>query len=167
VVSNINDDKPVIAWIWNSPTSAHVVVIVGYRDPRTMLVFDPLRGPVEVAYDSFAANWGPQHNWNITWVFSSNRAESDSSQQWRTITEPCTHPAHPQGDHFVCAHGPMHPNGDIGPCGHVCHDQFGRTFPCHQGDIYPCAHPIHPAGHLVSCSHLLHPGGHQRRLPAR
>lgn len=74
IVSNIDDDKPIIAWVWNSPTSAHVVVIVGYRQPRVILIFDPLTGPKEVSFDGFAANWGPGHNWNISWIFSSGRS---------------------------------------------------------------------------------------------
>lgn len=170
VVANIDNDRPIIAWVWNSPTSAHVVVIVGYRDPGIIMIFDPLTGPKELPHNAFATNWGPSHNWNISWVFSSgpNRTPGGGrggGPQWRTVIDPCTHRAHPAGDVGPCGHGVLHPAGDVYPCGHVCYDTYGRPYPCHPaGDLFPCSHPVHPAGDVYPCGHLLHPAGHERRV---
>ncbi len=82
-------------------------------------------------------------------------------QQCRTITRPCNHPAHPNGDQVLCSHLVLaHPLGDLYPCQHVCYGPFGPAS-CHpQGDIVPCQHtvPVHPFD-VVPCSHPAHPAG--------
>jgi hypothetical protein len=112
----------VIAWVWNSPQSAHVVVISGYDDSGGLIVLDPMRGQLNVPYQGFATNWGPSHNWNISWVFATDDAAS--RDDCKTVMRACTHPAHPQGDATACVH-PMH-QYDTYACSHVCYDWYGR-----------------------------------------
>jgi hypothetical protein len=121
VVANIDDDKPIIAWVWNSPTSAHVVVIVGYARPNTLVVFDPMAGRLNLPFDRGATNWGPQHNWNISWIFTTNKVGGDGGGGSTPRVErriECQH-------RVACAH--------TMPCGH-------RMACPHR---IPCQHPIY------------------------
>lgn len=165
IVANIDSGRPVIAWVWNSMSSAHVVVISGYDDYGNVIVLDPLRGPLTVPYRGFATNWGPSHNWNISWVFtSSGGGGSASGDDCRTVMRACTHQAHPEGHWNACVH-PMH-QADPYPCSHVCgYDYYGRPMPCHPyGDPGPCMHPVHPYGDQYACTHAAHPGGDAERI---
>jgi hypothetical protein len=82
----------------------------------------------------------------------------------RTVTAPCTPPAHPNGDLSPCAHA-MHPLGDLIACSHPCMDPYYGTVPCHpQGDVIPCSHPAHPMGDVSPCQHALHPLGDRREV---
>jgi hypothetical protein len=164
IVGEIDNSRPVIAWVWNSPTSAHVVVIVGYEDSGQLIVDDPLRGQLALPYSGFATNWGPSHLWNLSWRFQGT-GSGPSTEQWTTIVEPCTHPAHPAGDRMACVHGTMHAY-DTTACMHVCY-MYGRAVPCHPYDTWPCVHPVHPGGDIVACTHPAHPEGHARRVRVR
>lgn len=76
VRAQIDRGHPVIAWFWNGPMSAHVVVIVGYDERgRTLVIHDPLYAdPVHVSYDQFASDYGPVHNWSTSWTFENASA---------------------------------------------------------------------------------------------
>ena len=160
LVENIRNGRPVVAWIWNSPQTAHVVVLYGFTetpDRRTVHVLDPLRGAIDVNFDGFAANWGPQHNWNISWVFSKSGRGGDRESHGasRECTQPCSHPAHSAGDPQACIH-PAHQFDQI-PCQH-CVPGWTGVQCLHPFDMVPCSHPSHPYD-LVPCSHPAHPAG--------
>lgn len=165
IVDNIDAGKPIIAWVWNSPQSAHVIVISGYAsNPRTLTVLDPLRGSLMVPFDGFAANWGPSHNWNISWIFdrgvATNSTSTTQPRQPSKVrrTTACTHAAHPAGHVMPCTHGTQHV-ADAYACQHPCPGPFGPV-PCHPyGHPGPCVHPAHPYGDSVTCEHPLHPNG--------
>jgi predicted double-glycine peptidase len=159
LVSNIDNGKPVIAWVWNSPSSAHVMVLVGYDEYGSVIVLDPMAGRKSYPFSGFAANWGPAHDWNISWVFGGASAQRNCS----TVVDACSHPMHSY-DATACVHGTQHPY-DSGQCGHLCgYDYWGRPVPCHSYDTYPCSHPMHPYGDQMACSHPAHPGGHSRQV---
>jgi hypothetical protein len=158
-VMHIDNGKPVIAWFWNSPSSAHVVVLSGYDDSGNVVILDPMAGRLVLPFSGFATNWGPSHNWNITWVFGGASQEENCS----TVVDACFHAAH-QYDSGPCMHGAAHPY-DTNPCVHPCgYDYWGRLVPCHSYDTSYCVHPAHPYGDQVTCAHPAHPQGHPRRV---
>lgn len=57
IVDSIDDDKPIVIWLWRSAASAHVVVIKGYRMPNTVVLLDPMSGQHDVNYQALRANW--------------------------------------------------------------------------------------------------------------
>jgi hypothetical protein len=67
IVRTIDAGRPMIAWVWNGPMSAHVVVIAGYRANGSLVILDPLRGRYDVPYGMFGTP-GMGQLWNLTWV---------------------------------------------------------------------------------------------------
>jgi hypothetical protein len=57
IVDSIDNGKPIVIWLWRTSTSAHVVVIAGYRMPSTVVVLDPMSGRNDVDYQTLRTNW--------------------------------------------------------------------------------------------------------------
>jgi len=76
VVSNIDDNKPLIVQLMSSPTSGHVVVVSGYRYPGEIKVLDPIYGEYWVPYQTLIANWQYGY-WVGTFTFTTTRGGGD------------------------------------------------------------------------------------------
>lgn len=74
IVSQIDDEKPIIIWLWRTPSSAHVVVIAGYRRPDTVVILDPMSGQQNVPYSVLRANW-QTGVWRDTILITSDRQD--------------------------------------------------------------------------------------------
>jgi hypothetical protein len=149
VVSNINDDKPVIAWVWNSPTSAHVVVIVGYAQPNTLVVFDPMAGRLNLPFDRWATNWGPSHNWNISWIFTTDKAGGGGGGSTGRVERriECQHQVacvHTMacGHRMPCAHRIQCQHPIYGPYGVVPAHPFDTIHPFDTAHPFDTQHPF-------------------------
>ena len=69
IKNKINSGNPIIAWLWNSPTAAHLVVITGYDvNSSSVLVFDPIAGVNWRDYLSFTSNSTTGY-WGISYCF--------------------------------------------------------------------------------------------------
>lgn len=95
---------------------------------------------------------------------NGSSTETYPKEEYETITVPCTHLTHPNGDLIRCSH-PAHYNGDIVQCGHICYNPLYGNVPCHpNGDLIPCSHPAHYNGDIVPCTHLMHPYGDTKKI---
>lgn len=72
IVKSIENDKPIVIWLWRNPSSAHVVVIAGYRRPNIVVVLDPLSGTQYVPDSVLRANW-MTGVWRDTILISTSR----------------------------------------------------------------------------------------------
>jgi len=57
VRAHLDTGHPLILWLWRTETSAHVVVVAGYRADGSLLVLDPMQGQVWVSYAVLRGNW--------------------------------------------------------------------------------------------------------------
>jgi len=100
---------------------------------------------------------GPQRAINLRACLNGDDGDEDSSEENNaSANRTRNHGSDAQNgssrrghwEYQACTHS-LHPNGDVGPCQHVCGYMYGRPIACHQGDVYPCTHPAHPAGDRI------------------
>lgn len=104
VRDHLDTGHPLILWLWRSPTTAHVVVIAGYRPDRSLLVLDPMQGPAWVDYSVLRANW-QTGEWRDT-IFVNGVDSPGPGPNPRPLPPPTS----PRAAHWCCT-----PMGRLGP----------------------------------------------------
>ena len=80
IAASIDAQRPLIAWLWNSATTAHGVVVVGYQSPETVIILDPMLGKLQrVAYRTLLHDNG--RDWLQTiLIFTARQGGGDSTE---------------------------------------------------------------------------------------